>query len=113
MKNKLCYERQVVIDTVAHVETWLKEAGFVNVKLVEKRGLPLGSWAGEIGIAGSKGTMGFFRNLKEPIMREGGLGMVKSGEEYDSAVDELTKLCEETPESFHECWLFVAQKPEV
>jgi hypothetical protein len=55
--------------------------------------------------------MGFFSALKEPIMKEGGFGLVSSGEEYDAFVDDLGKRCEATPETYIEFWVFIAQKP--
>ncbi|KAF7760748.1 hypothetical protein Agabi119p4_10157 [Agaricus bisporus var. burnettii] len=96
MKNDLCFKRQIVIDAV-----------------VEKRGLPLGSWGGEIGIGGMNIISQFLRSLKESIIREGGFGMVETGEECEAAVDELAELCETTPATFYEYWLFVAQKPQL
>ncbi|XP_006456496.1 hypothetical protein AGABI2DRAFT_188421 [Agaricus bisporus var. bisporus H97] len=113
MKNDLCFKRQIVIDAVSVLERWLINAGFVNVKVVEKRGLPLGSWGGEIGIGGMNIISQFLRSLKEPIIREGGFGMVETGEECEAAVDELAELCETTPATFYEYWLIVAQKPQL
>ncbi|EKM76368.1 hypothetical protein AGABI1DRAFT_87322, partial [Agaricus bisporus var. burnettii JB137-S8] len=81
----------------------LINAGFVNVKVVEKRGLPLGSWGGEIGIGGMNIISQFLRSLKESIIREGGFGMMETGEDS----------CETTPATFYEYWLFVAQKPQL
>lgn len=102
--------RHIVIDIVYHLQSWLEEAGFINVK-IEKRGLPLGSWAGEHGAANLKFTMAFMDSIKILVLKEGGLGLVSSEEEYDSLVDNVTKLCDKTPETYFEYWVFVAQKP--
>lgn len=111
-RNKLSFEvRHIVIDIVHHLQTWLEQAGFVNVK-IEKRGLPLGSWAGELGVSSSKSTLAFFHGIKGPVLQEGGFGMASSEEEYNAIIDDLTKLCEETPETYFEYWVFVAQKPD-
>lgn len=111
LKNKLCQKRLTVIDTIEHLATWMEQAGFVNVKLIEKRGLPLGSWGGETGKLGLKNASEIFRGLKEPVMREGGMGLITSGEEYDAMVDDLARQCEETPGSYYEYWVFIGQKP--
>lgn len=111
MRDKLCLDvRNVVVDITDHLPAWLEQAGFVNIK-IEKRGLPMGSWAGEHGILSWKATMAFFNGIKEPVLAEGGLGVVESEEEYDAVVADLAKLCEETPETYFEYWSFVAQKP--
>jgi hypothetical protein len=51
-KNDYCFKNQIVINAFSFLERWLQDAGFVNVKVLEKRGLPLGSWGGEVGIGG-------------------------------------------------------------
>ncbi|KAF9446059.1 S-adenosyl-L-methionine-dependent methyltransferase [Macrolepiota fuliginosa MF-IS2] len=112
MRNKLCYEvRHVVMDIVDHLPSWLEQAGFVNLR-IEKRYLPLGSWAGEYGTLGLEASAtNFYRAIKAPVMAEGGFGLVKNGEEYDAAVDDFVRLCDETPETYREYWAFIAQKP--
>ncbi|KXN86475.1 hypothetical protein AN958_10009 [Leucoagaricus sp. SymC.cos] len=93
LRNKLSLEiRHVTLDIVDHLPEWLARYGFINLK-IEKKGLPMGSWA-------------------EPVMEEGkGFGLVKSGEEYDQVIEEFEKLCEETPGTYFEYWVFTAQKP--
>jgi hypothetical protein len=111
IRDKLSHEvRHVTMNITDYLQTWLEECGFINVT-VHKRGLPMGSWAGEHGAKSLKSCMDFFSALKEPIMQEGGLGFVSSGEEYDALVDDLTKSCEATPESYMDYRVFIAQKP--
>ncbi|KAF5350018.1 hypothetical protein D9756_009179 [Leucocoprinus leucothites] len=112
LRNKLGFEkRQVVMDIVYRLPEWIEKTGFVNLK-VEKRHLPMGaSWAGESSASGVKAVMGVWRALKEPVMKAGGLGIVRSEEEYDAVIEDLGRLCEETPETYFEFWVFTAQKP--
>lgn len=110
LRNNLCSVRGVVYDIVDHLSDWLEQAGFVNVKF-EKRGLPMGSWAGELGTKALHSTMGIFPAMKDQVMKEGGLGFVKTGEEYDALVADWMKLLDETPETYFQYWVFVAQKP--
>jgi hypothetical protein len=113
MRNKLTLEvKHVVMDINDHLQAWLEECGFINVE-IHRRGWPMGSWAGENGARSLKSCVEFFHALKGPIMQEGGLGMVSSGEEWDALVVDLTKRCEATPESYIEYCAFIAQKPVV
>jgi hypothetical protein len=52
----------------------------------------------------------FLRGMKQPMILEGGFG---SEDEYDAAVEDLMQLCEATPATFYELWIFVAQKPQL
>jgi hypothetical protein len=113
IRDKFCHEvRHVVMDITDHLQSWLEQCGFINVTMV-KRELPMGSWGGEHGTRGLKALMDFFPAIRGPVLQEGGLGLVSSGEEYDALVDDLTKRCESTPESYVEYYLFIAQKPVV
>jgi hypothetical protein len=111
LKNKLCQKRGAVWDVIEHLETWLGQAGFVNVKLVEKIRFPLGSWGGERGKLGLKNALEIFRGLKKPIMDEDGLGLVDSEEAFETMLDDLKEQCEATPGTYYEYWVFLGQKP--
>jgi hypothetical protein len=111
LKNRLCQKRLAVWDVVQHLPTWLNEAGFVNVTLAKKIRLPLGSWGGERGKFGLKNILEIFRGLKKPIMDEGGLGLVSCEEAFDMMLDDLEEVCEATPETYYEYWVFIGQKP--
>lgn len=100
----------IAIDAIDHLETWLEEAGFVNIK-IEKRGLPMGAWGGDLGKRGLRSTVNAYRAIGEHVVKAGGLGFVKTGRDYDTIVDDFERLCEETPESYLQFWIFVAQKP--
>ncbi len=102
--------RHVVVDIVDHLPGWLEKAGFANLT-IQKRGLPMGSWAGEVGKKGLHSTINVWRSIKGPVMNEGGLGFVKTEEEYDDVIDDFERRMEETPESYLQYWVFTAQKP--
>lgn len=111
IRDVLCRDvYQIVIDIVDHLAKWLEEAGFVNVK-IEKRGLPMGSWGGDLGKRGLRSTIDVHRVIGEHAVKAGGLGFVKTGEDYDAIMDDFVRLFEETPESYSQYWIFVAQKP--
>lgn len=110
IRDKLLNVRHVVVDIVDHLPGWLEKAGFVDLK-IQKRGLPMGSWAGEVGKKGFRSTMDVWRAIKELVMKENGLGFVETGEEYEDVVDDFERRMEETPESYLEYWVFTAQKP--
>ncbi|KAF7770718.1 hypothetical protein Agabi119p4_6692 [Agaricus bisporus var. burnettii] len=111
LKNELCRNRVTVWDIVKHLESWLEQAGFVNVELVEKIRLPLGSWGGERGRFGLKNLLELFRGFKKPIMDEDGLGLVNDEEAFDAMLDDLKAQCEATPGTYYEYSVFIGQKP--
>ncbi|EKM82147.1 hypothetical protein AGABI1DRAFT_112257 [Agaricus bisporus var. burnettii JB137-S8] len=102
--------RHIVNDVVDHLQHWLEEAGFVNLT-IQKRGMPIGSWAGERGVLSMEATLGAFEAMKPLVIKEGGLGIVSNEEEYDAALADLRRLCDDTPDTYFQYWLFTAQKP--
>jgi hypothetical protein len=100
----------MVLDVVDHLPVWLGEAGFIDLK-IEKRRSPIGSWGGELGTFGLRNIMSFWSAVKELVMKEKGFGVVEDEEAYDAVVDDLIKLCEETPGTYMEYWVFTVQKP--
>lgn len=71
----------------------------------------MGPWAGEHGARSLKTALNFFTAIKSPVMQEGGLGLVSSGEEYDTVVEDFVRLCEATPDTYLPYCAFIAQKP--
>ncbi|KAJ3571499.1 hypothetical protein NP233_g3715 [Leucocoprinus birnbaumii] len=112
LRDDLCLAVcNVAVDIVDYLPNWIEEAGFVNLNIV-KRGLPMGaSWSEEWSAPGVQSIGAFWSALKEPVMREGGLGIVKSGEEYDAVIEDLKRRCEEVPRTYWPMILFTAQKP--
>jgi hypothetical protein len=111
IRDKLSEDkRHIVIDIVDCLPDWLEEAGFVN-PTIQKRDMPLGSWAGERGTSSMKVTIGSFEGMKALVMKEGGLGLVSSEEEYDAILADITQLCENTPGTYLQYCAFTAQKP--
>lgn len=63
----------------------LKDTGFVNIK-VEKCTLKLGTWGVELGRGLAENHIKVWKGMKTPILRAGGLGIVKNEEEYGALV---------------------------
>lgn len=111
VRDKLLLDvRHIVLDVVDRLQNWLEEAGFVNVA-IQKREMPLGSWAGEQGDLSRDVTIGSLEGIKLLVMKEGGFGLVSSEEEYEAMLADFTQLCEDTPGTYLQYWIFTAQKP--
>ncbi|XP_006459612.1 hypothetical protein AGABI2DRAFT_191521 [Agaricus bisporus var. bisporus H97] len=104
--------RNIDLNVIQRIPAWLEEAGFVDVQ-IEKRGLPLGSWGGDLGKWGLEASMGFWPAMKDAFMKVDKSGLVANEEEYDEVVKDLRKKCDETPDTYFEYWVFVARKPVV
>jgi hypothetical protein len=108
IRDKLSVDiRHIVVDVVDRLPNWLQEAGFVNLT-IQKREMPMGSWAGERGVLSLKATMGSVEAMKQLVLKE---GLISSEEEYDAMVADLVQLCEDTPGTCLQYWVFTAQKP--
>lgn len=113
IRHKLCFEaREIVLDAVDRLPKWLEEAGFVNLQ-IEKKLMPIGSWAGEPGALALRNIGDFWRAVRGLVLKENGFGVVRNEVEFDAVVDDLIRLCEETPETYMEYWVFIVQKPVV
>lgn len=111
IRDALCHDVcHTVFDIVDHLVKWLTDAGFVNVK-IEKRGLPMGAWGGELRKRGLRSTIGAHHIIGEHVLAAGGLGFVKTRKDYDAIINDFERLFEGTPESYWRLWVFVAQKP--
>jgi hypothetical protein len=87
----------------------MQRAGFVNVK-TENRVVPLGEWNGDAGAKHKINLMGVYRGFKTPILRLGGLGMVKDEEEFDKLMDEMEEEWKK-PGSAYAFYAITGQKP--
>ena len=109
--HALFVSRGLLLDCGLHVPLLLEEAGFVNIT-VEKRSIPLGSWAGQPGCDGRDNFINVFKGMKTPILRSGGLGLVNSEAEFDKLIDSTEDEWNRTEGSEIDFYIFVAQKPE-
>jgi hypothetical protein len=85
----------------------LKEAGFVNIH-TEERGTSL---YGEGGAGMRDNCHRGLLALKTPVLDAGGMGFVKSEEEFHSLSNATRKEWSETPEAVVQIFTFYAQKP--
>lgn len=111
IRDAVCHDVcHTVVDITDHLGQWLQDAGFVNIK-IEKRNLPMGAWGGELGKRGLSFTVDVHHFIGELALKAGGLGFVKTREEYDVIIKDFERLFEETPASYWPFSTFVAQKP--
>ncbi|KAK7018256.1 S-adenosyl-L-methionine-dependent methyltransferase [Favolaschia claudopus] len=89
----------------------LRAAGFVDVRS-EKRDMPIGKWAGDIGVANSITHAGVFRGIKGPILEAGGFGQVTTEAEYDALVEGVMKEWDDIPGTRRPFEIYWARKPE-
>ncbi|PCH34873.1 S-adenosyl-L-methionine-dependent methyltransferase [Wolfiporia cocos MD-104 SS10] len=93
-----------------HIPKMLHDAGFVDLQ-VEEYMIPLGSWAGQVGIESRDDMVMTFRNVKKHVLDGGGFGFVQSEEEYDAAVDSMREEWDTIDGSHIILHVFYAQKP--
>ncbi|KAF8905799.1 S-adenosyl-L-methionine-dependent methyltransferase [Gymnopilus junonius] len=99
----------LVLDCAAYIPTMLAQAGFANIR-VEERSIPLGKWAGDHGADGATNFIGVFRAMKTPILKAGGLGIVRSEQEFDRLLDQVELEWDQTPGADIKFYIFSAQK---
>jgi len=107
---ELSAKRGLVRDCCHRIPEILKELGFEHVT-VENRDMPLGSWAGELGVQGNYDLGAVYRGMKTPVLKEGGLGFVTTEAEYDALVADAVKEWEETEGASGPFYVMYAQKP--
>ncbi|KAH9934326.1 uncharacterized protein B0H18DRAFT_1082848 [Fomitopsis serialis] len=100
----------LVLDCARYIPDMLRDLGFVHVS-VEERTIPLGSWAGDVGVGARNNFIGVFRGMKTPILNAGGLGVVDSEAEFDSLLDGVEMEWNETVGAEIRFYVFSAQKP--
>ncbi|KAH9934317.1 uncharacterized protein B0H18DRAFT_869763 [Fomitopsis serialis] len=103
--------KSLVLDCARYIPDMLRDLGFVNI-CVEERTIPLGSWAGDVGVAARDNFMGVFRGMKTPILNAGGLGVVGSEAEFDELLDSVENEWNETVGAEIRFYIFSAQKPD-
>jgi hypothetical protein len=70
------------------LEKVLKDAGFTDIQAIQVTA-PVGEWNGELSARVARNMTNFFRGLKTPVLRNGGLGIVQNEKEYDNLMDEM------------------------
>ncbi|CCM04639.1 uncharacterized protein FIBRA_06823 [Fibroporia radiculosa] len=101
--------RGLDLDCVMHIPLLLKDTGFTNIS-VKKHSIPLGRWAGEMGIEARDNFIGAYVGMKDAILSAGGFGFVKTEVELDALHLALEKEWDETEGSIIEYVVFCAQK---
>ncbi|KII85481.1 hypothetical protein PLICRDRAFT_145206 [Plicaturopsis crispa FD-325 SS-3] len=102
--------RGLVLDLDVHLPRLLEEAGFVDTR-EEHAPVPVGKWAGQLGIDSRDDLIAIFQTMKGVILQEGGLEHVKSEAEYEECVQALGKEWDEIPGHEFKVYMLVAQKP--
>lgn len=97
-------------DCVSLILMLLREVGFENIRVYD-RVLPVGKKAGEIGVLGTSAWLGAFKGATEVVMKLGGLGIVKSKEEWLALIDEVSKEWDEVEGVHYIVNIICATKP--
>ena len=107
----LCDSKGLSVKIAHQLPEMLRNAGFVDVH-VDCRSTPLGKWAGKYGEDGRDNAVSIWRGLKTALMTAGGLGFVRSEEEYDKLLEDLKRELDGTPGA-QMAWVNIyAQKSE-
>lgn len=101
--------RGLPFDCALRIPGWLREAGFIDIEVKERRG-PLGKKLGELGELGAQNHGTVYRNMKGALMKGKGSNLFGSGEEYDDLVDEVIKEWDEVG-AYYVWHLIIARKP--
>jgi len=107
--QSLFVAKGLVLDCAAYIPAMLSQAGFANIS-IEERSIPLGKWAGDHGVNGATNFIGVFRAMKTPILKAGGLGFVRSEQEFDRLLDQVEREWDQTPGAEIRFYIFSAQK---
>ncbi|KAF7363551.1 S-adenosyl-L-methionine-dependent methyltransferase [Mycena sanguinolenta] len=102
--------RNLNADCAYDIPKILEEAGFVDIQS-EARMQCMGKWAGDIGVANAKNSIGVLGGIKTPVLEAGGFGYVTSEAEYDELLDGLAKEWDEIPGIEWEIIITWARKP--
>jgi len=107
--QKLFQAKGLVLDCASYIPAMLAQAGFTNIR-VEEKSIPLGKWAGDHGVDGAANFIGVFRSMKTPILKAGGLGFVRSEQQFDRLLDQVELEWDQTPGAEIKFYIFCAQK---
>ncbi|EED80711.1 predicted protein [Postia placenta Mad-698-R] len=108
--HTLFASKGLLLDCAEYIPALLRNAGFINV-YTEERAIPVGEWAGEVGIDGRDNFIGVFRGMKTPILNAGGLGYVSTEGELDVLLNDVQKEWDVTEGAEFKFFIFYAQKP--
>ena len=109
----LCDSKGFLFEIASQLPEMLRDAGFVDVH-VDCRNTPLGKkkWAGKYGEDGRDNVVSIWKGMKTALMTAGGLGFVRSEEEYDKLLEDLKRELDGTPGA-QKAWVNIyAQKSE-
>ena len=107
----LCDSKGFLFEIASQLPEMLRDAGFVDVH-VDCRNTPLGKWAGKYGEDGRDNVVSIWKGMKTALMTAGGLGFVRSEEEYDKLLEDLKRELDGTPGA-QKAWVTIyAQKSE-
>ena len=110
--RSMCSHRNILFDCVDRIPALLESAGFVDIR-THRRSISLGAWAGKWGCDARDNYIGVFRGMKTPILKAGGLGLIKTEDEFDNLIDNVKNEWDETSGSALDFYIFTAQKPEI
>jgi len=102
-------KRGLLGDPTGRIEKFLKDAGFVDIRVVNRRG-PAGGAAGERG-SGRRIAEPVITMYLKALMAEGGLGVYQSESDAWKALDEAKKEWDERPDMYLEYLAVLARKP--
>lgn len=88
----------------------LREAGFVEIR-VHNNIIPMGRKWGKLGEMGARAFLGAKRNTTGAIMAAGGLGVVRTAEEWMKLVDEVAREWETVEGVRYMAHVICARKP--
>ncbi|THG96243.1 hypothetical protein EW145_g7812 [Phellinidium pouzarii] len=110
MYKALLDSRGLNLDIYADLPEILQKANFTNIT-VEKRAIPVGSWAGKEGVGSRNNFMSVFRSMKAFVLQSGGLGFVETEEDFDHFIDAVEKEWDETEGAEVNAFIIYAQRP--
>lgn len=82
------------LDCGLHLERMLTQAGFSYV-YTEKQTLPISKWEGPDGKIGRDDLIDIYRAMKTPLLKAGGFGVIKTEEEFEALLADVSKELEE------------------
>ncbi|THH06580.1 hypothetical protein EW145_g3979 [Phellinidium pouzarii] len=110
MQSALGELNNLNVKIYADLPELLRKAKFDNVR-VEKRSVPIGSWAGQSGVDFKRNLITASRALKTVVMKAGGLGFVETEEAFDQLMDDLEKEWDETEGAEMAIHIVYGQRP--
>lgn len=103
-------KRGLLPDPIEHIETFLKDVGFIDILVVSGRG-PVGGAASRRGENGRRVMEPVIGMYTDALMAEGGLGVYQSEADVAKAMDEARKEWDEQPDMYVEFRAILGRKP--